>query len=218
MVIGINAERKMASFLPKERENLTKEEYIRYFKRETESSKQVYTDKIEKFASILYDMDENDYSEFKSYLNTKNYRHILRGIDYILPLLENPHNYEKAAIIIEMNRDRDSIIQNVYSELKSVLQKENIPVSISNLEVEIEAIENNNSSCLTVARNRFANIYDDFTTKEISEYYQKLYDSLPDGLINIMNAELNKKALKAVKNYDSGAIERAAKRKKQRES
>ena len=183
-------DKKLTSYIMdnKQKKQATKEEYIDYFKGKIKAYNQKYVKEMDEFASILYDMNEYYYNEFMLFLSKQNYKYLLRGIDYIVSILKETQDYEKAAIIVEMGVDRDISVSSSYTNLRFDMEKNNI--DIKNLILEKAAIKTNQSKYLKFGMNKFSSKYEDFNNKEIKAYYNKLYNSIPDGLIKRIDNEL----------------------------
>ena len=146
---------------------------------------------MEQFVSNLYDMDDETYQIWRNYLAKRDYKHVLRGIKYILPFTEqgNTQHYEKGCIIIEMGVRENKYINNAIKNIRLYLFNEN---NINNIKLEKAKVENGTSEYLKLAQDAFEELYGDFKTPEIKEYYEILYSSIPSDMLRKIDKILGK--------------------------
>ena len=185
----MNIEKTMGNYLVPDKSKIEKEKFIKKFRREVGA--QLYPEEMEQFVSNLYDMDDDTYDIWRDYLVKREYKYVLRGIKYILPFTEqgNTQHYEKGCIIVEMGVRENKYINNAIKNIRLYLSNDN---NINNIKLEKAKVENGTSEYLKLAQDAFEELYGDFKTPEIKEYYELLYSSIPSDMLRKIDKILDK--------------------------
>ena len=199
MQAGVNLKKCVGFYFPKDKNNLTKEDYLKKIKLSV--GKQTYNQDIEKVFLNIYDLKEEYYNDWIEYLKKVSYNQLYNYAPYILPQLEKPKYSEKfkALIIIEMEIFKGKCI---YLATKDIRDYINDSSKLGLLVVEKENIKNGNSICVKKAQDLFENAFSDFESPAITTNYKRIYDSIPNEMYEYIDRILGYKAFRDDRNKE----------------